>query len=151
MKITKKLARHIELFDDETPTGGKAFCDEMLDEFMESVGIPFGTSLKKVNEGLVECGIEPVTKEQVLNVTNPFTDSQIRLLRRIAKYTKMDCWFDIDEKGQIRDLENNSRPMNPRRAMSDFMDGINSDTFNQLNDKEKFDLLMAVSNVIRPV
>ena len=108
--------------------------------------------LSKYNKALVECGIEPVTKEQVLEASNPFTYSQIKLLRRIAKYTKMDCWFDIDEYGQIRDFESDSRrPVNPQKGISDFMDGINSDTFNELSDEDKFDLLMAVSNVLRPL
>ena len=152
MKITKKIARRITLQDDATETGGVSYHGEDLSNFIQEVGMKFGLPLSAYNKALVECGIEPVTKEQVLDAANPFTYSQIRLLRRIAKYTKMHCWFDIDEYGQIRDLESDSRrPVNPRTGISDFMDGVNSNTFNQLNDEEKFDLLMAVSNAIRPV
>ena len=152
MKITKKIARRITLQDDATETGGVSYHGEDLSNFIQEVGMKFGLPLSAYNKALVECGIEPVTKEQVLDAANPFTYSQIRLLRRIAKYTKMHCWFDIDEYGQIRDLESDSRrPVTPRTGISDFMDGVNSDTFNQLNDEEKFDLLMAVSNAIRPV
>lgn len=70
MRITKKIAERLELRDDATPYGGKAHSDEHLDEFMESVmgELPFGSSLKKVNEALVECGIEPFTEEKVKEV-----------------------------------------------------------------------------------
>lgn len=150
MNITQKIARRITLQDDATETGGVSFHGEDLCHFIQDAGMKFGLPLSEYNKALVECGIEPVTKEQVLDAANPFTDHQIRLLRRIAKYTKMDCWFDIDEYGQIRDFESDSRrPVNPRKGISDFIDGVNSDTFNQLNDEEKFDLLMAVSNVLR--
>ena len=65
MKITKKIAMNIALYDDATPTGGKAHCDEHLDEFMEEVQLPYGSALSTVNKGLIECGIEPVTEQQV--------------------------------------------------------------------------------------
>lgn len=75
MKITKKIASRLELRDDATPTGGKAYSDERLDEFMESLmgALPYGSSLKKVNEALTECGIEPFTEEEVLEVSNVVT------------------------------------------------------------------------------
>lgn len=143
MNITEKIARRITLQYE-----ADAFHGEDLYHFIQDVGMKFGLPLSEYNKALVEDGIEPVTKEEALAAANPFTDHQIRLLRRIAKYTKMDCWFDIDEYGQIRDFESN-RPVNPLKGISDFIDGVNFDTFNQLNDEEKFNLLMAVSNVIR--
>lgn len=71
MKITKKIAERIALHDDATPYGGKAHSDEHLDEFMESVmgELPYGSSLKKVNEALVECGIMPISKEDIEKAT----------------------------------------------------------------------------------
>ena len=68
MKITKKIAERLELRDDATEHGGKSYSDEKLDNFMAECEIPFGSSLKRVNKALVECGIEPFTEEKVKEV-----------------------------------------------------------------------------------
>lgn len=65
MKITKKIAERLELRDDATEHGGKSYSDEKLDNFMAECEIPFGSSLKRVNKALVECGLEPFTEEEV--------------------------------------------------------------------------------------
>lgn len=70
MRITKKIAERLELRDDATEHGGKSYCDECLDNFMAECEIPYGSSLKTVNNALVECGIEPFTKEEVNAVIN---------------------------------------------------------------------------------
>ena len=61
--VTEELAKSIRLYDDFTPTGGTAHCDEHLHEFMEELQIPYGTSLEKVNAALKECGIMPVNTD----------------------------------------------------------------------------------------
>ena len=61
MKISKKIAKTIELHDDETETGGTAFLGETLYDFMMELQIPFSTPLEEINKGLVECGIKPIT------------------------------------------------------------------------------------------
>lgn len=67
MRITKKIAQNVPLFDneDDADWGGKCHADEMLDEFMEEVGLKFGTTLETVNESLVFCGLLPYTVEQI--------------------------------------------------------------------------------------
>ena len=65
LPITKEIAQNVPLFDDSTEFGGKSHADEMLDEFMEEVGLPFETSLERVNEELKECGLLPYTVEQI--------------------------------------------------------------------------------------
>lgn len=65
LPITKEIAQNVPLFDDSTEFGGKAHADEMLDEFMEDVGLPFESSLVRVNEQLEECGLLPYTVEQI--------------------------------------------------------------------------------------
>ena len=65
MRITKKIAQNVPLFDDDTEFGGKSHADEMLDEFMEEVGLPFESSLARVNEKLKECGLLFYTVEQI--------------------------------------------------------------------------------------
>ena len=59
LPITKEIAQNVPLFDDDTEFGGKAHADEMLDEFMEEVGLPFESSLARVNEELKVCGLLP--------------------------------------------------------------------------------------------
>jgi hypothetical protein len=65
LPITKEIAQNVPLFDDDTEFGGKSHADEMLDEFMEEVGLPFESSLARVNEELKECGLLPYTVEQI--------------------------------------------------------------------------------------
>ena len=65
LPITKEIAQNVPLFDDDTEFGGKSHADEMLDEFMEEVGLPFETSFARVNEELKECGLLPYTIEQI--------------------------------------------------------------------------------------
>ena len=65
LPITKEIAQNVPLFDDDTEFGGKSHADEMLDEFMEEVGLDFGTTLEDVNESLVFCGLLPYTVEQI--------------------------------------------------------------------------------------
>lgn len=65
MKVTKRMARRIFLFDDETENGGTSHINETLDEFMESVGIHYGTDVETINSALKECGIQPIKINQL--------------------------------------------------------------------------------------
>ena len=65
MNITKKIAERITLKDDATETGGISYIGKTLDNFMVEAGVPFGSSLKRVNKALVECGIEPLINHNV--------------------------------------------------------------------------------------
>lgn len=76
MKITCKIAKRITLRDDATETGGISYIGETLDNFMAEAEVPFGSSLKRVNEALVECGIEPLCKEEVMDAANPFVQEE---------------------------------------------------------------------------
>ena len=69
MRITENLAKMIPLLDDDTEFGGKSHADEMLDEFMEEAGLPFGMSLTEINEALKECGLQTYTAEQIKQLT----------------------------------------------------------------------------------
>lgn len=78
MKITKKIAERITLRDDANETGGISYIGETLDNFMAEAGVPFGSSLKRVNEALVECGIEPLCKEEFMDAANPFVQEDVK-------------------------------------------------------------------------
>ena len=60
MKGNDEVDLEQELFDDATSHGGIDHAGETLREFLESVDLPFDTPLEKINEALVECGIEPI-------------------------------------------------------------------------------------------
>lgn len=153
MKITKKIASRIALYDDATPTGGKAHSDEHLDEFMESVmgELPFGSSLKKVNEALVECGIMPVTEQQVIDVTNPLLPHEEKVFEKIAKISKMDTWFGIDDKGRVYDREGEVKGKTPktrRVLISQLIDGMTRDTWDALTDDEKYSIVNGIARCL---
>lgn len=151
MKITKKIASRLELRDDETPTGGKAFCDEHLDEFMEEVMLPYGSSLKKVNEALKECGIMPITEQQIIDASNPLTISQEQAFERIARLSKMDTWFGIDDKGRVYDREGDIKGKTDktrRTLISQLIDGMTHETWNALTDDERYNAIKGIAKCL---
>lgn len=60
----------INLVDDATATGGKANSDETLAQFIVSVSDEkhnkYGITLADLNKELKECGIEPITEDQIV-------------------------------------------------------------------------------------
>ena len=151
MKITKKIASRLELRDDATPTGGKAHSDENLDEFMGEVGLKYGTSLTKVNEALKECGIEPFTEEEVLEVSNVLTQEAADIFEKIARRSKMDCWFGIDDKGRVYDREGQVKGKSAtaqRILIRQLMEGMTQETFKELTDKEKLNLVLGLADCL---
>lgn len=153
MKITKNIAKQIALYDDATPTGGKAYNDEHLDEFMESTMgmLPFGSSLSKVNKTLVECGIMPVTEQQVIDASNPLKLCEEIALEKIAKLSKMDTWFGIDDKGRIYDREGDvkGKTDKTRRVLiSQLIDGMLQETWNALTDDERYNAIKGIAKCL---
>lgn len=151
MKITKNIAKRIALFDDDTPTGGKAHCDEHLDEFMEEVGLPYGTSVTKINKALKECGIMPITEQQIIDASNPLTISQEQAFERIARLSKMDTWFAIDDKGRVYDREGDvkGKTNKTRRILIGWLiDGMIEETWNALTDDEKLNVVKGLGRCL---
>lgn len=151
MKITKNIARNLALFDDDNSCGGKAHFDEHLDEFMEEVGLPYGTSLTKVNEALKECGIQPFTEEEVINASNPLLICEENALEKIAKISKMDCWFGIDDMGRVYDREGDikGKTNKTRRILiSQLIDGMTRDTWDALTDDEKLNVVKGLGRCL---
>lgn len=151
MKITKKIASRLELRDDATPTGGKSYSDEKLDNFMAECEIPFGSSLTKVNKALVECGIEPFTEEEVLEVSNVLTEEAAAIFEKIARRSKMDCWFGIDSKGRVYDREGQIKGKSAtaqRILIGQLMEGMIQETFNELTNKEKLSLVLGLADCL---
>jgi hypothetical protein len=51
---------NVELEDDVTPYGGKAFIGETLKDFLLELGAPLDSPMNKVNNMLKECGLMPI-------------------------------------------------------------------------------------------
>ena len=151
MKITKNIAKQSALNDDATPTGGKAHNDEHLDEFMAEVGLKYGSSLSEVNKALVECGIMPVTEQQAIDASNPLKLCEEIALEKIAKLSKMDTWFGIDDKGRVYDREGDvkGKTDKTRRVLiSQLIDGMMQETWNALTDDERYNAIKGIAKCL---
>lgn len=151
MRITKKIAERIYLRDDATETGGISHINETLAEFMAEVGMRFGTSRVKINEGLVECGIEPITIQEVLDAANPLTTGEEYVLEKVATQSGMDCWFGIDENGNVYDREGDvkGKTNQTRKVLvSQLIDGMIKETWDKLSDYEQYTLVKGLGKIL---
>ena len=151
MRITRKIAEKIYLRDDETETGGISHSRETLAEFMGSVGLSFGSSRVKINKALKECGIEPVTTQEVLDAANPFTIEEEYVLEKVATQSGMDCWFGIDENGNVYDREGDvkSKTNQTRKVLvSQLIDGMIKETWDILSDYEQYTLVKCLGKIL---
>lgn len=73
----------------------------------------------------------------------------IEVLRKLAKVSKMDCWFSIDDSGVITDLEDNNVVMNTSEAIYMLMDGASTQDFEQLNDREMRVLVLMFASIVK--
>lgn len=64
------------------------------------------------------------------------TNEQCNVLEKIAHRSGMDCWFWIDEKNRIRDLENRRRIMSTAKGITQLREGMTNYTDYGLTDKE---------------
>ncbi len=123
-----------------------------LDKFMEKYGIPFGSSLDKINQQLTEHGYTKITEFGVIYVDNPLTIDEELILTKIAKVSKMDTWFNIDMHGRVRDLEGNvkssSTAKTRRMLVAQLIDGMSENDWNTLTDKEKLLLTKALAKCL---
>ena len=69
------------------------------------------------------------------------SDRNILLLEKIAKVSKMDCWFYIDRGGKVRDLESRNRHRSTRNSIRQLIDGMSKEDFAFLTEEDKWDLI----------
>lgn len=74
--------------------------------------------------------------------------AELAALDKVAKKSGMDCWFCTTTEGNFRDLENKGRAMSGKKAVKQLIEGLQSETFAELSDEEKFALLNAASKVM---
>lgn len=147
MKITSKIAKNITLVDDKTEHGGISHLGETLYEFMKESGLPFGCSLAKVNEALKECGIEPVETEMTLRASTRLEYKDMELLNKVARHSKMDCWFCIDDCGRVKDCES-GKYINALLGVSQLIDGMSEYDMSQLTRAELERLVLMIPKLV---
>ena len=69
------------------------------------------------------------------------SNRNILLLEKIAKVSKMDCWFYIDRDGKVRDLESRNRHRSTRNSIRQLIDGMSKEDFAFLTEEDKWDLI----------
>jgi hypothetical protein len=74
---------------------------------------------------------------------------QIAVLQKLAKYSHMDNWFNLDDDGVLRDRENNNREMSVRNGCKQLMEGLTPEDLECLDGGETYTLLWFVANVLK--
>jgi len=67
--------------------------------------------------------------------------SEIKLLERLARRSKMDCWFGVDENNNIYDRENPKRSCSASKLCRTLLDGLTPFDIENLDKYEVFILL----------
>ena len=83
------------------------------------------------------------------NINITLSTPAIEVLRKLAKVSKMDCWFSIDDSGVITDLEDNNAVMNTSEAIYMLMDGASTQDFEQLDDREMRVLVLMFASIVK--
>ena len=151
MKITKKIARRIKLKDDCTETGGISYVGETLDNFMEECSIPYGTTLNEINPKLVANGIQLITEQEAIDAENPFTVDEEEAFERIARLSKMDCWFGIDNNGRVYDREGDIKGKTNavrKTLVSQLIDNMIKEDWDLLVEEEQFAVVKALGKLV---
>lgn len=65
------------------------------------------------------------------------SQKEIAILGKLAKRSKMDCWFSIGEDGKIRDLESKGKTISTRKAVAQLADGLTDYDMEVLENGEK--------------
>lgn len=74
--------------------------------------------------------------------------SEIIILKKLARRSKMNCWLSIDEDGNIYDLENNPRKMSIKKnAIKQFIEGLTAWDIEILDSIEMIILLQLLGRM----
>ena len=74
---------------------------------------------------------------------------QIPVLQKLAKYSHMDNWFNLDDDGVLRDRENHNRVMSVRNGCKQLMEGLTPEDLECLDGGELYTLMYFTSNVLK--
>ncbi len=74
---------------------------------------------------------------------------QIPVLQKLAKKTKMDTWFNLDDDGVLRDAENGNRVMSVRKGCKQLMQGVVPESLEFLDASELYTLMWFVANDLK--
>lgn len=74
---------------------------------------------------------------------------QIPVLQKLAKVSKIDNWFNLDDDGVLRDRENGNKVMSVRKGCKQLMDGITPEDLELLDGSEIYTLMYFVTNDLK--
>lgn len=77
-------------------------------------------------------------------------DEYYNLLNKIAKISKMDCWFHIvtiDDNDVVYDIENNIH-LSLRQGVHELIDGLIEETYFELTNQEVFALIKLLGDLV---
>lgn len=74
---------------------------------------------------------------------------QIPVLQKLAKVSKIDNWFNLDDDGVLRDRENGNKVMSVRKGCKQLMDGITPEDLELLDGSEIYTLMYFVANDLK--
>lgn len=83
------------------------------------------------------------------NISITLSAPAIKVLRKLAKVSKMDCWFYINDSGVITDLDDNNVVMNTSEAIYMLIDGASPQDFEHLDDVEMRTIVLMLSNIVK--
>lgn len=63
-------------------------------------------------------------------------NADLNLLDKIARKSKMDCWFSTTDDGYFYDCENN-RLRSPKTMTAELIDGMTDYDYSNLNEEEQ--------------
>ena len=79
------------------------------------------------------------------------TNAEYKLLNKIARKTKMDCWFYIKQNKKkqdyVFDIENGKR-LSLKCGIKQFIDGVIDTDIFELSDDEKFILIALLGKLV---
>ena len=76
-----------------------------------------------------------------MNTKLQLSHTEVLVLEKLARRSKMDCWFYADENGKVIDLEENSRTIGTKRACKALVEGLTEYDIACLNPEEIITLL----------
>lgn len=75
-------------------------------------------------------------------------NAEIKALENLARVSKMDCWFGIDQQGRIRDYENHSRVLSQRKGIKQLIDGATNKDLERIGSGDRASIIHLLFKLI---
>lgn len=84
----------------------------------------------------------------VIELNKRPSSKEADVLSKLARASKMDCWFGFDDNGNVRDFELDGKLMKTSEALRQMFDGLVKEDYDCL-DKEEMIILIELLNRIK--